>query len=95
MTNDIDTEAVSADGSTYTNPKYMTTIVSGGAGNREDESHYVKDAISQTGVENYGYGYWQAINATVATWNWHTVVPNGGPKDYSDSLTIVQTGRGH
>ena len=59
----------------------MTTIVSGGAGNHEDESKYVKTEISYTGVENYGYGYWQAINATVATWNWHTVVANKGAKE--------------
>jgi hypothetical protein len=95
MTNAIDTAAVSADGSTYSNPKYMTTIVSGGAGNHEDESHYVKSGASYTGVENYGYGYWQALNATTATWKWHTVVANAGPKDWSDSLTIVQNGRGH
>ena len=37
----------------------MTTIVSGGAGNVEDEGKYVKDAVSFTGVENYGYGFWQ------------------------------------
>jgi len=42
-----------------------------------------------------GYGYWQALNATHATWDWHTVVANKGPKDWTDSLTIVQNGRGH
>ena len=51
MTGDIDTAAASADGKTYTNPKSMTTIVSGGAGNREDESNYVKTAESATGGE--------------------------------------------
>ena len=95
MTNSIDTASVSADGSTYSNPKYMTTIVSGGAGNREDESKYVKSGASYVGMENYGYGYWQALNATHATWDWHTVVANKGPKDWTDSLTIVQNGRGH
>lgn len=122
ITDKIDTAAVSADGSTYTNPQYMTTIVSGGAGNHEDESRYVKSAQSYTGMENYGcvprppscgrarplnrtpfpslpraprYGYWQAINSTVAKWTWHTVKKNVGPADWSDALTIVQDGRGH
>ena len=54
VTGAIDKASISADGSTYSNPKYMTTIVSGGAGNREDESHYVKADPSYTGVENYG-----------------------------------------
>ena len=136
MTGDIDTAAASADGKTYTNPKYMTTIVSGGAGNREDESNYVKTAESATGgerreaaeaavnrahsspprvptessslpafsffsllpsfpVENYGWGIFQAQNATHATWYWHTSVVNKGPAGWADSLTIIQTGRGH
>jgi hypothetical protein len=46
-------------------------------------------------VENYGYGFFQALNATVATWDFKTIVANKGPKDYTDHLTIVQTGRGH
>ena len=141
MTGDIDTAAASADGKTYSNPKYMTTIVSGGAGNREDESKYVKTAESATGgemeeaaeaavnrahsplparthrvflfarlflfpssrpshlpsfpVENYGWGIFQAQNATHATWFWHTSVVNKGPAGWADSLTIIQTGRGH
>lgn len=129
MTGAIDTAAASADGKTYTNPRYMTTIVSGGAGNREDESKYVKSAESATGgeergaaaaaqsffpsaalllsprllffpfpsppVSNYGWGLFQAQNATHATWLWHTSVANKGPKDWTDSLTIIQTGRGH
>ena len=95
MTSDVDTAAVSADGSVYTNAKYMVTIVSGGAGNHEDESHYTKASPSYTGMENYGYGFWQVQNATVATWQWKTVRANVGPANYSDSLTLVQTGRGH
>ena len=42
-----------------------------------------------------GYGFWQALNATHATWDWHTVVANKGPAGWTDSLTIVQYGRGH
>jgi len=90
-----DAACVSADGSTYTNPKYMVSIVTGAAGNHEDESGYVKGDPSYTGVENYGYGFFQALNATVATWDFKTIVANKGPKDYTDHLTIVQTGRGH
>ena len=138
MTGAIDTGAVSADGKTYVNPKYMTTIVSGGAGNHEDESVYVKTAESYTGMENCalprarvvdcataqrahfsrccqtlthtisarpnpppskpyvdGWGVFQAQNATHATWDWHTTVANKGPAGWADSLTIIQTGRGH
>ena len=54
VTGDVDSGSISADGSTYSNPKYMTTIVSGGAGNHEDESVYVKKSPSYTGIENYG-----------------------------------------
>ena len=135
----------------------------GGAGNVEDESKYVKTPESYTGVENYGWsvewkrrgrrgteggvgwgggwwevgggvgvslplwpggqsalslslfgvrsacrpltfrcwlrssyrGVWQAQNATVATWAWHTSVVNKGPAGWTDALTIVQTGRNH
>jgi len=95
VTNDVDTASVSADGATYTNPKYMVTIVSGGAGNHEDESHYTKASPSYTGVENYGYGFFTAVNSTTATWTWKTVKVNKGPAGFSDSLTILQTGRNH
>jgi hypothetical protein len=145
MTQKVDTGAVSADGAVYTNPAYMTTIVSGGAGNHEDEKPYVKASPSYTGMENYGaahgkqlfthtltsthtrarrrrtkptparalappsttaphppstspitgWGIWQALNATHATWDWHTSVPKAGPANWTDSLTIIQTGRGH
>ena len=54
MTNKVDTGAVSADGSVYLNPQFMTTIVSGGAGNHESEKPYVKVSPSYTGMENYG-----------------------------------------
>ena len=56
MTNNVDTAAVSADGATYTNPKWMVTIVAGAAGNHEDESHYVKESPSYTGAENCARG---------------------------------------
>lgn len=95
VTNKVDTSAVSADGAVYTNPLFMTTIVSGGAGNHEDEKPYVKVSPSYTGIENYGWGIWQALNATHATWDWHTSVPKKAPANWTDSLTIIQTGRGH
>ena len=95
MTGDVDSASVSADGETYTDPKYMVTIVTGAAGNREHESPYKKVSPSQTGVENYGYGFCQALNATHATWDFKTVKADIGPADYADHLTIVQNGRGH
>jgi len=54
MTDNIDTAAVSADGGTYTDAKWMVTIVTGAAGNHEDAKAYVKAPPSYTGVENYG-----------------------------------------
>ena len=95
MTNTVDKGSVSANGETYTNPKYMVTIVTGAAGNREKESPYTKASPSQTGVENYGYGFFQALNATHANWDFKTVKADIGPADYADHLTIIQNGRGH
>lgn len=37
-----------------------------------------------------GWGIWTALNATHATWNFHTVKSDNGPADYSDSLTIIR-----
>ena len=54
MTNNIDTAAVSADGGTYTDAKWMVSIVTGAGGNHEDEKPYVKAPPSYTGIENYG-----------------------------------------
>lgn len=91
VTQEVDTASVSADGSTYTNPKYMTVIVSGASGDIEGDDGYQKESPSYTGTENYGWGVWQPLNATHATWNFHTVKVDNGPADYSDSLTIVKT----
>jgi hypothetical protein len=91
MTNDVDTKAVSADGSTYTNAKYMTTIVTGASGDREKDDKYTKESPSFTGSENYGYGLFTALNASHATWSWKTVKADGaGPADYSDKLTWIK-----
>ena len=91
VTNDVDNAAVSADGHTYTNPKYMVTIVSGASGYVEkDDSCGAGGSPSLTCSENYGWGILVPVNATVATWSFHTVTADGpGPKDYSDTLTIV------
>jgi hypothetical protein len=68
VTGDVDTASVSADGSTYTNPKYMITIVTGASGDRELDSS-CKDNVSPsyTCSQNYGYGFlyhsleWQCV----------------------------------
>ena len=67
-TGDIDTASISADGSTYTQPKYMVTIVTGASGDIEHDDAYTKQSPSFTGTENYGYGFFTALNATTATW---------------------------
>lgn len=87
----IDKGCVSADGSTYTDPNAIVNIISGSPGDREDTSKYVKETYSYTGTENYGYGWFSALNATHATWQFKTVKESGpGPANYADSLTIVQ-----
>ena len=36
-------------------------------------------------------GFFTALNATAATWSYKTILADGpGPKDYKDTLTIVQ-----
>jgi hypothetical protein len=89
MTGDVDTAAVSADGATYTNPKYMVTIVTGASGDIEGDDKYTKESPSITGSENYGWGIFQPLDASTATWTFHSVkADGGGPADYADSLTI-------
>ena len=42
--------------------------------------------------QNYGYGFFTALNATHATWDYKTVLADGpGPKDFSDALMVVQS----
>jgi hypothetical protein len=89
-----DSGSASADGHTYEEPKYMVTIVTGASGDREDDSKCPKDLASPAIAcsQNYGYGLFTAVNATHATWTFKTILADGpGPKDYSDSLLIVQS----
>ena len=41
-TNATDAASVSADGATYTDARFMTTIVTGAAGNKEGNNYYNK-----------------------------------------------------
>lgn len=52
VTKEVDMQSVSADGSVYTEPKYMTVIVSGASGNVEKDDTYTKESPSYTGTEN-------------------------------------------
>lgn len=90
-TGQVDTASVSSDGSTYTDPKYMVTIVTGASGDIEGDDKYTKESPSYTGSENYGWGIFSPVNATYATWDFHTVkADGGGPANYADHLTIIQ-----
>jgi hypothetical protein len=90
-TGEVDTASVSADGSVYTNPKFMTVIVTGASGNHERDHPYAKVSPSYTGTQNYGYGLFSAVNATHATWHFHTVRADGpSGANYSDTLTWVK-----
>jgi hypothetical protein len=92
-TGKTDSGSVSADTHTYTEPKYLVTIVSGASGDREDDSKCPKSLASPElqCTENYGYGFFEAVNATTATWSYKTILADGpGPKDFSDKLLITQ-----
>jgi len=68
----------------------MVTIVTGASGDIEGDDKYSKQSPSITGSENYGWGVFTAVDATHATWDFHTVKADGqGPADYADHLTIV------
>ena len=87
----MDTASISADGATYTNPKFPTVIISGASGDREDDSPYDAPFPTQTGTQNYGYGLFTPVDKNKATWSFKTVQADGpGPADYSDSLTIIK-----
>jgi hypothetical protein len=95
VTGQADRASVSSDGRTYSNPAYMTTIVTGASGDREDDDACGSMSFSYVCSENYGWGVFQALNATHATWDFHTVKGDGpGPKDFADHLTIIQTNHG-
>ena len=88
-----DSGCASANNHVYTDPKFMVTIVSGSSGDREDDSK-CPSKLSSPAVEcteNYGYGFFQPLNATTALWTYKTILADGpGPKNYNDTLTIVQ-----
>ena len=92
LTNETDDASVSADGATYTDARFMTVIVTGA--NKEGNNGYNKTTSypSFTGVGNFGYGLFTALNTTHATWTWKTVRQfQAGPANYSDTLTWVRT----
>jgi hypothetical protein len=88
MTGEVDEACISADGSTYTSPKFITYIISGASGDKETDSPYDAPFPSITGTQNYGYGLYTAVDEHTATWSFKTVQPDNGAADYSDSLTI-------
>jgi hypothetical protein len=95
-TNQTDTNATNADYSVYTNPSYMTIVVTGASGDREKESacegHDSAPVVQCS--RNYGYGFFTAVNHTHATWTFKSVSPYGhGPKNFTDSLTVIHTDR--
>jgi hypothetical protein len=88
-----DSASVSADTHTYTEPKFMVSIVSGSSRDHEDD-HKCPPTLASPSLQcsqNYGYGFFEAVNATTATWFYKTVRADGpGPQTFNDSLVIVQ-----
>lgn len=76
---------------TYTNPRYMTTIIAGGPGDPEitPETNSGECVGNMTNIslsqpmamcrDNYGYGKFQAVNKTHLHWTW-SLTGVGTPK---------------
>lgn len=88
---------------TYTNQKYLTTIVTGSPGNQEVQppdcgGPSPKDPLLPTATcsRNYGWGILQVFNATTAQWQWKTSMPIAGSPvpNYMDTLTVVVDSHG-
>jgi len=95
----IDSASVSGpvNNQVYTNPKYLVNIITGASGDREKDSKCPKGTPvppELTCTQNYGYGFFTAVNATTATWTFKTVEQDGPSGPYSDALTIVQNNHG-
>ena len=99
---DADKASVSADGHTYTRPKYVTMIVSGAPGDVErndgcpgDPS--LKDFVPSCTAQ-YGYGIMTVHNASALEWNFQAEpTPIGGARQpfrsqagYSDKLWLLK-----
>ena len=52
----------------------------GASGDIEADDKYVKESPGFTGTENYGWGVFTALNATHATWDFHTVEGGQWPR---------------
>jgi len=87
----------------YTDPKYLTTIVTGAAGNQEVQPsdcggptpHFVPQPTA-TCSRNYGWGTLEISNSTHATWRWRTSMPIAGSPapDYTDTLEMIVSSHG-
>jgi len=89
----VDMASVSADKSTYTNPKYPVLIVTGAPGDGEVNPRTCTEENQIYCSGNYGYGKLQVMNATHMHWVWNTTVPVAGSPEpkFSDDLWIVKT----
>ncbi len=95
VTGNIDYASSNADNSTYTNPRHIVTIVTGASGDKEGETPCVENILppSVHCDPDYGFGYFQALNATHATWLFRSVKPDWfGPANFTDSLLVIQDG---
>lgn len=102
ITGDVDTAAVSADGATYTDAKYMTVIVSGASGDIEGDDGYRKESPSYTGTENCAWerlcgcfcgcsgGLWRLFGASAESsqQTFKALSLNPGPSTVADGWGI-------
>ena len=92
----IDTASVSADNSTYTDPKYLVAIVSGAPGDIEVNPPTCDigpkpEHAANAQTCNYGYSKLQAINATHLHYTFKSTKANDKPLSFTDELWIVRS----
>ena len=87
----------------YTNPHFMTTIITAAPGDQEVNRRQLHAAAplragqhGVTSTNNYGYGLMTVINATHLHWRFETAVPhvNSTNAKYTDDLTLVVESHG-
>lgn len=79
----------------YKNPKYMTTIIVGSPGCKENITHELgpKPALVYSSYD-YGYGHLFVANYTHLSWDWEEVSPEKITASIKDTLWIYQSHHG-
>jgi hypothetical protein len=90
---------------TYTNPLYMTTIITAAPGDQEVNAKKGAPAVAAplnasvitvTSTNNYGYGFLTICNETTLHWRFETAVPhvNSSAPHYTDDFWLIVDNHG-